>query len=407
MNPSLERLERRIEQQDFKLKALLAVTRAINARAAEAELLDHFRESLNEFLGIDRLVLFAKEAGGWRCLLSQGVAGQLPVVETEAFFQQPGRVVVQAGTGAEGFDVVVPVVQEDEVLAYLLVGDQEASRGVSPVVKHLHFIQTLTNVLMVALINRRMGEALLAQEATRRELELAAEMQAQLVRTRWPQDRDVDVVAYYKPHREVGGDYYDFFAVDDDRIIVCMADVSGKGVSAAFLMSNFQAHLRAIFQYEPDDLARAVRLMNERVMELAQGEKYITLFAAVYRRSTRIMQYVNCGHNPPVLLNPDGVCRQLTEGSVGLGMFDQIPNIEVGQCALPKGGVLTCFTDGLVEQENAEGVPFGVHRMEQVLSRHRGMEVADIQQALVDQVQAFRGSEPAFDDTALLTLRFK
>lgn len=407
MNPSVERLERRIEQQDFKLKALLSVTRAINARASELELLAHFGESLNDFLGIERLVLFAREESGWRCLHSRGVEGGIPNVGEEAFFQQPGRIFLQAPGGTEEFDVVIPVAQEEEVLAYLLVGDQAASRGVSPVVKHLHFIQTLSSVLMVALRNRRMSEALLKQEATRRELELAAEMQAQLVRTSWPQDRDVEVAAYYKPHREVGGDYYDFFPVDEDRIIACMADVSGKGVSAAFLMSNFQAHLRAIFQYEPDDLVRAVRLMNDRVMELARGEKYITLFAAVYRRSNRTMQFVNCGHNPPVLLYPDGQCIQLTAGSVGLGMFDQIPSIDVGAVQLPKGGVLTCFTDGLVEQENEEGVPFGVQRMEQVLIRHRGMEVADIQQALVDQVQTFRGSEPAFDDTALLTLRFK
>ena len=407
MNPSVERLERRIEQQDFKLKALLSVTRAINARASEPELLAHFGESLNDFLGIQRLVLFAREEKGWRCLHARGVAGSIANVEDEALFQKPGSIFLQVSGGTEEFDVVIPVAQEEEVLAYLLVGDREASRGVSPVVKHLHFIQTLSSVLMVALINRRMSEALLVQEATRRELELAAEMQAQLVRTSWPKDRDVEVAAYYKPHREVGGDYYDFFPVDEDRIIACMADVSGKGVSAAFLMSNFQAHLRAIFQYEPDDLVRAVRLMNDRVMELARGEKYITLFAAVYRRSSRSMQYVNCGHNPPVLLYPDGQCTQLTAGSVGLGRFDQIPTIDVGSVQLPKGGVLTCFTDGLVEQENEEGVPFGVQRMEQVLVRHRGMEVADIQQALVDQVQVFRGSEPAFDDTALLTLRFK
>ena len=117
----------------------------------------------------------------------------------------------------------------------------------SPVVKHLRFIELLTNVLIVALQNKRLELERVRQEATRRELELAADLQSMLVPADWPRDRDVDVAAFYKPHLEVGGDYYDVFSVDEDRLVFCMADVSGKGIAAAFLMSNFQANLRAIF----------------------------------------------------------------------------------------------------------------------------------------------------------------
>jgi len=228
-----------------------------------------------------------------------------------------------------------------------------------------------------------------------------------LVPTAWPTDRDVDVAAFYKPHLEVGGDYYDVFSVDEDRLVFCMADVSGKGIAAAFLMSNFQANLRAIFQYEPDDLTRVVSRLNGRVMENAKGEKYITLFAAVYNRRTRSLQYINCGHNPPLLMSADGTTRQLELGCCGLGMFRDIPSIESGSETIVPGATLLCYTDGLVEQENADDVPFGMQRMEEVVRERRGMSVQAVQDALMNAVIDFKGEEPSFDDTALMVVRFK
>ena len=405
MAHSIQRLEQRLELQDYKLSALLDVTQGINDRASEEDLLDKFRASLAEHLGIHRLVLYAFD-GDWRCLLVNGIEGDVPEVQDAAFFEQKGEVFLSSTAGKEQFDVVIPVLHNDQPLAYLLAGDTQEGQGVSPVVKHLNFIQTLTNVLVVALQNQRLELERASQEATRRELELAATMQSMLVPTEWPIDRDVDVAAFYKPHLEVGGDYYDVFTVDEDRMVFCMADVSGKGIAAAFLMSNFQANLRASFQYEPDDLVSVVNRLNERVSENAKGEKYITVFAAVYHRRKRELQYVNCGHNPPLIMLADGKTKQLELGSVGLGMFREIPSLETGVVQLDRDSTLVCFTDGLVEQENEEGVPFGMQRMEDILRERRGMPVKDVQTALIDSVKTFKGEEPSFDDTALMVVRF-
>lgn len=406
MAHSVERLEQRLEVQDYKLNALLDVTQGINARASEAELLEQYRVTLAENLGIHRLVLYAND-GGWKCLLTNGVAGEIPAVLEPAFFEQGGQVQLHSSQGQEGFDVVIPVLHKEEPIAYLLAGDTEEGKGVSPVVKHLRFIELLTNVLIVALQNKRLELERVRQEATRRELELAADLQNMLVPADWPKDRDVDVAAFYKPHLEVGGDYYDVFSVDEDRLVFCMADVSGKGIAAAFLMSNFQANLRAIFQYEPGDLAKVVTRLNNRVMDNAKGEKYITLFAAVYNRRTQTLQYINCGHNPPVLMSADGSTEQLELGCCGLGMFRDIPSIESGTVEIRPGATLLCYTDGLVEQENSDDVPFGMQRMEEVVRERRGMPVAAVQEALIEAVRTFKGEEPSFDDTALMVVRFK
>ena len=406
MAHSVERLEQRLEVQDYKLNALLDVTQGINARATEAELLEQYRVTLAENLGIHRLVLYAND-NGWKCLLSNGVAGEIPAVLEAPFFDAGGQVRLHSSKGNEEFDVVIPVLHNGEPLAYLLAGDTEEGTGVSPVVKHLRFIELLTNVLIVALQNQRLELERVRQEATRRELELAADLQSMLVPADWPRDRDVDVAAFYKPHLEVGGDYYDVFSVDEDRLVFCMADVSGKGIAAAFLMSNFQANLRAIFQYEPSDLAKVVSQLNKRVMDNAKGEKYITLFAAVYNRRDQSLQYINCGHNPPVLMSADGTTQQLEFGCCGLGMFREIPSIESGTVNIRPGATLLCYTDGLVEQENSDDVPFGMQRMEEVVRERRGMPVQAVQEALIEAVRTFKGSEPSFDDTALMVVRFK
>jgi sigma-B regulation protein RsbU (phosphoserine phosphatase) len=406
MTPRFERLEKKLEVQDYKLSALLEVTRAINAQASEEELLEHYRLTLAEYLGIKRLVLYTSVSGEWRCVLATGVDGALPPVAAETAFEG-GRVSLVSSSGEQVFDVVVPVEHDQRVVAYVLAGDQDEELGVSPVVKHLNFIQTLTNVMVVALHNRRLSQEAIRQEATRRELELAAEMQALLVPTTWPDDPNIEISAHYRPHREVGGDYYDLFAVDSDQLIFCMADVSGKGVSAAFLMSNFQANLRAILQGESADLEGSIRKLNERVMANARGEKYITLFVARYRRSTRELSYINCGHNPPLLMAAGGEAQQLVNGSVGLGMFAEIPSVDVGRLEVKPDSVLVCYTDGLVEQENEQGVPFGMQRMEKLVRERRGMSVAAIQEDLLRAVEVFRGAEPTFDDTALMLARFR
>lgn len=406
MAHSVERLEQRLEVQDYKLNALLDVTQGINARATEAELLEQYRVTLAENLGIHRLVLYAND-DGWKCLLTNGVAGEIPAVLEASFFDKGGQVRLHSSQGNEEFDVVIPVLHNGEPIAYLLAGDTEEGTGVSPVVKHLRFIELLTNVLIVALQNKRLELERVRQEATRRELELAADLQSMLVPADWPRDRDVDVAAFYKPHLEVGGDYYDVFSVDEDRLVFCMADVSGKGIAAAFLMSNFQANLRAIFQYEPSDLVKVVTQLNKRVMDNAKGEKYITLFAAVYNRRDQSLQYINCGHNPPVLMSADGTTQQLELGCCGLGMFREIPSIEAGTVNIRPGATLLCYTDGLVEQENSDDVPFGMQRMEEVVRERRGMPVEAVQEALIEAVRTFKGSEPSFDDTALMVVRFK
>jgi len=153
----------------------------------------------------------------------------------------------------------------------------------SPVLKHLTFIQTISNIIIVAIENIRLHKESLRQEALKKELELAAKMQQMLIpdNRHMPRNPEIVVNGFYFPHYEVGGDYYDCIKLSDTKTGFCIADVSGKGMSAAILMSNFQASFRALFTADTD-LEQLIHKLNSIVVLNAAGERFITFFVARY-----------------------------------------------------------------------------------------------------------------------------
>jgi sigma-B regulation protein RsbU (phosphoserine phosphatase) len=406
MNDS-KRLNDKVKQREFKLNALLDLTKAINANVGIQDLLDSYRNILKDDLSIEKLILFTKEEK-WRCILKYGVEDTIVQdIADESFFQQKSDITLTTGHGKEAFDLTIPIFQNDLPIAYLLVGDLgEQEIRMSPVIKHMKFIQTITNVLVVAIQNRKLQEESLRQERIKKELELAAEMQAILLPHSLPKNNNYEVSAFYKAHQQVGGDYYDFLELNENEVMFCMADVSGKGVSAAFLMANFQAYLRSIFSYRNGDLVEIVRELNDRVMQTAMGEKYITLFLAVYRKSTRVLNYINCGHNPPVLADRNGYTHQLKLGTIGLGMFEELPNVVDGEVRVDPGSVVVCFTDGLVETENSNKEEYGTERLEKLMLTYFHDSTSDLNDVILQSLNDFKGDEPYHDDLAILSCRF-
>ncbi|MBL7943773.1 MAG: PP2C family protein-serine/threonine phosphatase [Flavobacteriales bacterium] len=390
---SSERLKEKIQQRDFKLNSLLEIAIAINGNLPASELLGEYRKVLRDNLGVEKLMLFTHD-GNWSCLMHYGVENEsIPEVSDIDFFSSTD-------------DFVIEVQHEGAPIAFLLAGDVSEDMKISPVIKHMKFIQTITNLLVVALQNRRLQQESLRQVQVKKELELAAEMQSMLLPAQLPKNERFEASSFYKAHQQVGGDYYDFVELNDDEVMFCMADVSGKGLSAAFLMANFQAYLRALFLYRRDGLEQMIPELNERVMMSALGEKYITLFLAIYNRRTRMLQYANCGHNPPVLADAHGHTQLLKLGTIGLGMFDTIPKIAVGEVKLEPSTTIVCYTDGLVEPENANNEEFGIERLEKTILVNRNLAAGDLNTAIVNALNDWKGDMPYTDDVAILTCRF-
>ncbi len=348
--------QRRLKLSTFKLNTLLSFSQAINRGRSTQGLLDRFEQILREDLGIDRILFFYQYENGWDCILRSGVPDGL---EKEIDIEKdllPIRDITFMSTSANptmvDFDIIIPIIQDEKQLAFVFIGDiDDEVKGVSGSIKHLNFIQTLSIILMVAVENIRFFEESLKQEAMRKELELASRMQAMLIplEKSLVNNESVRMSAYYRPHFEVGGDYYDVIKMDEGHFGFCIADVSGKGISAALLMSNFQATIRALFTGEIE-LTRLVEKLNERVFDTAMGEKFITMFIARYNQHTKVLEYINAGHNPPLFYDKTlGEVSYLTFGCIGLGMLDEIPVIHAGSKLIDHPSKLLCYTDGLVE----------------------------------------------------------
>ena len=206
--------------------------------------------------------------------------------------------------------------------------------------------------------------------------------------------------AFYHPHLEVGGDYYDYIELSKDEIGFCISDVSGKGMSAALLMSNFQANLRALFTYEISLLA-LVEKLNERVLHAANGEKFITLFVAKYNMKTRELEYINAGHNHPILYHKNNHKLEfLGKGCVGIGMLDEIPLIRKGLVNIDGPTKILCYTDGLVELMDGRGVSTDTSEIETCLKNDG--PITDNIDDIIRRQKILDGSTAIFDDISIL-----
>ena len=403
---SLQRAQERIEIRDLKLNALLEVTQAINSNVSKSKLYEIYENALRE-LNIDKLVLFIIEKK-WDISLSFGIKKNEISIDVEKHLL-PIKDITEVNNQTTGpfsqFDIVIPVFHKKKALAYLLIGDifNEAIK-ISPIIKHLPFIQTFTNIIAVAIENKTLAKEALLQEGVKKEMVLASEMQNMLLPSNFPENPHIGISAFYQSHQEVGGDYYDVMWLDENRVAFCIADVSGKGVSAAILMSNFQANVRVLATHSKTLDELAVKL-NGKVLETANGERFITLFIAVYDAKKRELTYINCGHNPPVLLQKNKI-ELLDKGCPGLGMLDELPKPNLGKVKIHKDALLVCYTDGLVEVENKQQEDFGSESVAKIVQHHKGIDTDKLNTELILALNQFKKSQPFVDDIAILSCCF-
>lgn len=389
-----------------QLYALLQVTKAINSNFPSSDLFSIFEYILSRQLGFSKFAYCSFDEI-WKWPISFGATQETLNIQPEfdlAPFLDMTFLSEQENSQLQNFDLVVPIHHKNRALAYLLVGELDIELMKRDRKFDLEFVQTISNVIAVAIENKRLFKENVQQEIFKRELAMAREVQSMLIPSSLPNDEFVDFAAFYQPHRQVGGDYYDYIRINEHEMIFCVADVSGKGISAAILMANFQAYLRAMVQHEPN-LKNLVLGLNDKVVQSAKGEKFITLFIARYNSQTRELTYVNAGHNPPVLKKTDGI-EILTLGTTGLGMLEKLFRLESGNVHLPQDSVLVCYTDGLVEQEDDSGSDFGIEHLIELIEQNTDKTSEQINTILVQNLVSYKGNQPYVDDIALLTCRF-
>jgi len=395
-----------------RLNILLEIAQTINEDHSIEDLLSEFEILLREELEVGKVLVFTKIDEVWKNLLVSGVTDkEVESIDVERDLTQYRgieNITISHPPQLKGFDAVIPLFHRFKAIGYVLIGDvDEEHQGISPTIKHLKLIQIISNLIIVFIENKRMQGELLEQEAMRKEMELASRIQSQLVPAdnHLPLSTKYSIHTFYHPQFEVGGDYYDFIKLSKNVLGFCIADVSGKGISAAMLMSNFQAVFRTLFT-KGINLKKLVHQLNHKVNKSANSEKFITMFLGKYNTLTRKLSYVNAGHLPPILFDPKK--HQLTnldKGCIGLGMLDEIPSIEVGKVSVPKFAKFLAFTDGLVELENGDEIESGMESIEAIISNGKDVEqnMVQLKQLIKEQLEI--GS--VFDDISITAIQFK
>ncbi|MDB9931137.1 serine/threonine-protein phosphatase [Flavobacteriales bacterium] len=394
-----------IERQ--KLNALLEITNAVNKNYKVSELIVQFENVMQNYIGIKKLA-FVNKRDSWKCILNYGMKNHCNDLKIKELLKIDGTLIINKNENHvfDQFDIILPVFHKENALSYLLLGGIEEDEMMQFIETHLGFVQTLANVVSVAIETKNLAKELIKKKLEEKDMKIAAEMQKLLLPANLPSNHLIDIAGTYIAKNMVSGDYYDFIRINKNEYIFCIADVSGKGTSAAMLMSNFQATLRANVKYNHANLTlkELVSELNTSVINAAKGEKFITFFIGYYNESNRKLKYVNAGHNFPILLHK-GEIKELQTGCTPLGVFEELPSLESKVLTIEPNTIIVCYTDGMVEVENELKEQFESERLAKGILANSCLNMSEMNKALFREVNKFKGENDYPDDTALLSLR--
>ena len=330
-----------------------------------------------------------------------------------AAVHRPERLDEIRALAAAGVRLAVPLRTRSEILGLLLLGERPQRSGFSTHERQVLRVGADQFALMIE--NARLTDRVVEQETLRRDIALASEVQRRLLPEAPPRAECVEFAAASVPARRIGGDYYDFVELGDGRIGIALADVSGKGVPAALIMSVVQASLRIISSGGDVAPPRLVALINQFVYRSTPASKYATFFYAQLDDRRRELRYVNAGHNPPYLLRagprstagsaPPEI-EELSAGGTVVGMFPDT-EYEEATVELCPGDVLLAFTDGVPEAHNPEDEEFGEERLQQLLRQAAHLPAHEISARLSDEMKDWIRDAEQYDDLTFIVMKVR
>lgn len=236
-------------------------------------------------------------------------------------------------------------------------------------------------------------------DSIQNESYIARKVQEGLIPNSLPSTKKLKITSSYMPHFALGGDYYDYIPLSQDKFLICIADVSGKGIPAALLMSNVQASLRTMAR-QSQNLKKIVEELNFQINLRGLSERFVSIFLSVYSFKSKELEYVNCGHPHPIIYHNNKV-ETLDKGSTVLGMFPDLPKFAVSKIKIKEGFKLFCYTDGIIEARNDFGDFYGSKRLMSLFNSKKSKPKKFIK-SVIEDLNEFRGKNLTDDDITLL-----
>ncbi len=243
------------------------------------------------------------------------------------------------------------------------------------------------------------------QEQTEDELTLASQVQAQFLPRRLPAVAALETYGLVQQGRFVGGDYYDFIQLDEDRLLTVSADVSGKGVPAALIMAEVRGSMQLLASMQLG-LENLLERLNCVVYESTEKKRFVTLCAIEVNTATGQLTYVNAGHPPPMVF-VGGAVDSLIKGTIPLGVCPALPQLKMHAVKFPPGSMLVSYTDGLLEQRDAAGEEFGDERLREYVRAHAWQEAEAFTLGLLREVKEFGGGKAPDDDMSIAVVKHR
>ena len=385
---------------------MLEITQAINENQSEEVLINIFKFTCLVHLDIRSLILYVAKEGDFEQRIAHGVKSKTPALLSVDAVEENKKtgslsIRLEEGYSFGELETYLPVYHKEKLLAILFLKRKNKELELD-----LDFTQALANILVVALENKRFARRQLEQEVVKREMEIASQVQQLLFPAVLPNTEFWKAEVTYIPHSKVGGDYYDLITSGEDKLYFCIADVSGKGMAAALLMSNFQAALRTLLRSHTD-LETLIQQLNFTLFDLTKGERFLTFFLGEYEFASGNLRFVNAGHNPPVLYGAaTGTIEFLEAGTTILGAFEFVPFLEVGMREGLRDFTIHLYTDGLTEAMNPEEEEFGEERLKEFIENNKDRDPAQFHLEFRSAMDKFSKKVPFHDDLTLLSLRF-
>jgi len=300
-------------------------------------------------------------------------------------------------------ELVVPMQIQGETKGLIFLGRRINKQGYSEA--DIEYVYSVGSLAIISLENKRLFLEELEKKKLEDELDIARDIQKNLLPHSIPEFKNFIVSAINVSSRQVGGDYYDLIRLDENSVCIAIADVSGKGVPAALLMANLQAFLKTIVRHGMA-LDEATGLINDLVSENTSDGKFITFFWGVIDDDHKKFTYVNAGHNPPLLVRKGRIIK-LTLGGIILGVMKTITPYEYQVVDLEKDDVIIMFTDGVSEAMNKEGEEFSDERLEAIAMKTSHLSPTDILQTIRQDVISFTSGAVQSDDITIMVVKAK
>jgi sigma-B regulation protein RsbU (phosphoserine phosphatase) len=403
-----DRLRRWIDRRFFREaydaeRILTDLAGRVRTMIETRPLLEMVAQQISTSLHVPRVAILLKGSGALMPAYAVGYTDVPAVSLDDRGFTEETERELKEELGAE---LVLPLSSNTEMIGVMGLGPKRSEAPFTP--GDVRLLTAVAAQTGLALENSRLTAEIASEVAHReraqRELEIAREVQERLFPQDYPPIRSLEYAGACRPALGIGGDYYDFIKFSDTELGVAIGDVSGKGIPAALLMATLRAYLRGQTIRRDSDLGAMMANLNALVYESSAANRYATFFYAQYETLTRVLQYVNAGHNPPMIFRTSGEIVRLDIGGPVIGLIEGCV-YEQGEVTLEPGDLLVAFTDGVSEAMNGAHEEWGEERLAETTLPARALPCPDLIERIMGAADGFVAGAPQHDDMTLVVVR--